>query len=207
MVKLFKRTSNSSSGSSGSKSPFEKPHFSKQCFIVTLVICSNAWFTRPRQCRRSTLWIISDAFFSSLILQITYFKNYLPYLTLKFRMISASQGCNWEVVFLGKNTSLMFLRFRLRVQGEMEPYLETARLDFRLLVYGLRRWEPESGFLLSSMLFSVKILHTIWFRTIRQFSKASRNFTLSNNNRFTYLEDAKSKSSWGHKKFHSKSLL
>ena len=55
--------------------------------------------------------------FSSLILEITCFKSCLRYLTFKSRMIPASLGCNWEVVFLGKNTSLMFWRFPWRVSG------------------------------------------------------------------------------------------
>ena len=99
MVKLFRRSSNSSSGSSASKDTSENQHFLKQCFIVSLVIYSNAWFTHLIHCRRSTPWI-SDAFFPSLTLEITCFKSCLRYLTLKFWMIPASQGCNWEVVIL-----------------------------------------------------------------------------------------------------------
>ena len=137
MVKLFRRSSNSSTGSSASKGTSENLHFSKQCFIVSLVICSNAWFTHLVHCRRSTPWIISDAFFLSSILEITCFKSCLRYLTLKFRMIPASQGCNWEVVFLGKNTSLMFLRFPWRVSG-WDGVLSINSKTFRFSTSSLR---------------------------------------------------------------------
>ena len=50
--------------------------------------------------------------------------------------------------------------------------------------------------------FAVKILHNIWFRRIRRFSKASWNFTNYNNNRFTFLESTREQ-----KKCHSTSLF
>ena len=105
------RSLNFSSGSSASKDTSENPHFSEQCFIISLAICWNAWFTHLIHCRRSTPRIISDAFFPLLIFEITCFKYCLRYLILKFRMTPASQGCNWEVVFFGKDTSLMFWKF------------------------------------------------------------------------------------------------
>ena len=140
MVKLFRRSSNSSSGSSVSKDTSENPYFLKQCFIVFLVICSNPWFTHLIHCRRSTPWIISDVFYPLSIIEITCFKSCSRYLTLKFRMILASQGCNWEVVFLGKNTSLMFLRFFWRVSGWNGALSRSSKtFSFRHLVYGLSR--------------------------------------------------------------------
>ena len=133
----FRRSLNSSSGSPASKYTSENPHFSKQCFIVSLVIGSNVWFTYPIQCRRSTPWIISDAFLQSSILEITCFKSCLRYLTLKFWMILASQGCNWEVVFLGKNTSLMFLRFPWMI-SEWDGTLSRNSKTFRFLTSSLQ---------------------------------------------------------------------
>ena len=155
----------------------------------------EAWFTHLIHCRRPTLWIISDVFFPSSILEITYFKRCLQYLTLKFRMIPASQGSNWEVIFLGKNRSLMFLRFPWRVLGWERVLSRNNSLRSK----AVRTWIMIS---VASMFFAEKILHAIRFRKIRQFLKASWNFNLFKSNRFTYLESTRR-----HEKCHSKSLF
>ena len=149
----------------------------------------------PSHTLQKTNTLISDAFFPSSILEITCFKRCLQYLTLKFRMIPASQGCNWEVIFLGKNRSLMFLRFPWRVLGWERVLSRNNSLRSK----AVRTWIMIS---VASMFFAEKILHAIRFRKIRQFLKASWNFNLFKSNRFTYLESTRR-----HEKCHSKSLF
>ena len=60
---------------------------------------------------------MSVAFTLSLILEITNFKSFLRYLSLKFLMIPASNGKSLEVVFLGKNTILMLEYRSLKLSG------------------------------------------------------------------------------------------
>ena len=60
---------------------------------------------------------MSVAFTLSLILEIMNFKIFLPYLSLKFLMIPASNGWSLEVVFFGKNTTLMLEYRSLKLSG------------------------------------------------------------------------------------------
>ena len=203
MAKLSRRSSNSSSGSYPSKGTSENSHFLKQCFIWFLVISSDAWFTHLIHCRISIPWIISDDFFPLPIFEITCFKSCMRYLTLKFQMMPASQDCNWEVVFLDKNKSLIFLRFFWRILG-WDGALSGNSMTFRFSICSLQSKAERTWVMISLVIhvFAVKILHTIRFRKIWQFWKALRDFTLSSNNKCKYVESTR-----GHRKYHSKSLF
>ena len=100
-----------------SRDTFENSFFLKRCFIMSLVICSNDWFTQYH-----TLQKINPLNNVRCLSPITnpwsnMFQKLLAILNLKILIIPASQGYDWEVVFLGKNTSLMFLRFPWTVLG------------------------------------------------------------------------------------------
>ena len=92
----------------------------------------------------------------------------LPYnrriLKLKFRIIVASHGCNWEVVYLGKSTSLMFLRFLWGVSkcnGELSRNSKTFQfLRSNLWSKTGRAWILTS---LQSILFCCE---NTWYRTV-----------------------------------------
>ena len=60
---------------------------------------------------------MSVAFTLSLILEITNFKSFLRYLSLKFLMTTASNSCSLEVVFFGKKATLMLEYRSLKHSG------------------------------------------------------------------------------------------
>ena len=86
---------------------FWNPHFLKQLTIVSSETSPQADFIQEIAFKTSTSWIMSVAFTLSLILEITNFKSFLRYLSLKFLMIPASNGWSLEVVLFGKNTTFM----------------------------------------------------------------------------------------------------
>ena len=79
----------------------------KQLTIVTSETLLQAYFIQEITFKTSTTWIMSVTFILSLILEITSFKSFLRYLSLKFLMIPASNGWSLEVVLFGKNMTLM----------------------------------------------------------------------------------------------------
>ena len=100
-----------------SRDTFENSFFLKRCFIMSLVICSNDWFTQYHTLQKINP--LNNVRCLSPIINpwSNMFQKLLAILNLKILIIPASQGYDWEVVFLGKNTSLMFLRFPWTVLG------------------------------------------------------------------------------------------
>ena len=78
---------------------FRNQHFLKQLTIVSSETSPQADFIQEIAFETSASWIMSVAFTLSLILEITNFKSFLRYLSLKFLMIPASNGWSLEVVF------------------------------------------------------------------------------------------------------------
>ena len=78
------------------------PNFSKQFFIVIIVIFLHASCAHWMVISMFTPLIISVAVGFSLILARSYLTSLFLYLTLKFWIIPASSGWSLEVVFLGR---------------------------------------------------------------------------------------------------------
>ena len=75
-------------------------------FLVTMLV-SGADLIQPIIFKISILLIISDACLSSSTLGMMHLIRYSWYFNLKGPIISASGGCNLDVVFFGRNTNFM----------------------------------------------------------------------------------------------------
>ena len=78
---------------------FRNSHFLKQLTIDSYGTSPQADFIQEIAFKTSTSWIMSVAFTLSLILEITNFKSFLRYLSMKFLMNPSSNGWSLEVVF------------------------------------------------------------------------------------------------------------
>ena len=79
--------------------------------MVSDVNSFQADLTQPITLKMLISLIILDAYLLSSTLEITYLMSNLRYFNLKDLIISATEGCNLDVVFLRRNANFMFDKF------------------------------------------------------------------------------------------------
>ena len=130
---------------------FRNPHFLKQLNIVSSETSPQADFIQEIAFKTLTSWIMSVAFSLSLILEITNCKSFLRYLSLKFLMIPASNGWSLEVVFFGKNTTLMLEYRSLKLSG-WHGALSIKSIIFLLATSVCRLILPRTDVIISAVI-------------------------------------------------------
>ena len=86
----------------------EATFFKTMLYGVTFL---QADLTQPITFKMLISLIISDVCLLSSTLEITYLMSNLRYFNFKALIIPASKGCNFDVMFLGRNTNFMFYMF------------------------------------------------------------------------------------------------
>ena len=93
--------------------------------------------TQPITFKMLILLIILDARLLSSPLEITYLMSILQDFNLKALIIPASKGCNLDVMFLERNTNLMFDKFFSFDSWWLEA-LSRNRTTFRVCIFILQ---------------------------------------------------------------------
>ena len=93
--------------------------------------------TQPITFKMLILLIILDARLLSSPLEITYLMSILQDFNLKALIIPASKGCNLDVMFLERNTNLMFDKFFSFDSWWLEA-LSRNRTTFRFCIFILQ---------------------------------------------------------------------
>ena len=94
-------------------------------------------FNQPITFKMLILLIILDARLLSSPLEITYLMSILQDFNLKALIIPASKGCNLDVMFLERNTNLMFDKFFSFDSWWLEA-LSRNRTTFRFCIFILQ---------------------------------------------------------------------
>ena len=93
--------------------------------------------TQPITFKMLILLIILDARLLSSPLEITYLMSILQDFNLKALIIPASKGCNLDVMFLERNTNLMFDKF-FSFDSWWQEALSRNRTTFRFCIFILQ---------------------------------------------------------------------
>ena len=93
---------------SQSSALLRKLHLRKQLVAAWPETSSHAALIQEISFNTSASWIILEVFLLSSIWEMTNFKSFFLCLILQFLIMPASTGCNLDVKFLGKKTTLVF---------------------------------------------------------------------------------------------------